>query len=84
MFQCATASVVLLLNCALPSDAQGNNLYLPPKDTTTPGYDYPKPGGPGPSSPSKPPSKPQTDEVAISIKQLKNLKNKSARIFLLT
>lgn len=63
MFQCATATIVLVFNCALPSDAQANNLYLPPKDTTTPGYDYPKPGGPA-GGPSKPPAKPQTDEVA--------------------
>lgn len=62
MFQCATATIVLVFNCVIPSNAQGNNLYLPPKDTTTPGYDYPKPGGP--AGPSKPPAKPQTDEVA--------------------
>lgn len=63
MFQFATAAIVLVLNKAVPSDAQGNNLYLPPKDTTTPGYDYPKPGGPSPG-PAKPPAKPQTDEVS--------------------
>lgn len=47
----------------LETSAQGNNLYLPPKEE--PGYDYPKPGGP--SSPSKPPANPgppSKDEVS--------------------
>lgn len=46
--------------------AQGNNLYLPPKEE--PGYDYPKPGGPPPSKPAGPkptnPAKPPSNEVS--------------------
>jgi hypothetical protein len=47
------------------TEAQGNNLYLPPKEE--PGYDYPKPGGPPPSkpsTPSKPSGPPSKEEVS--------------------
>lgn len=62
-FKCSVALIAVLYNVKTTS-AQGNNLYLPPKE---PGYDYPKPGGPSPPGPSPPrpnqPSKPPSDEV---------------------
>jgi hypothetical protein len=69
VFKCLLVCLATVLSNVKVSSAQGNNLYLPPKE---PGYDYPKPG-PGPAPGPKPgpapgprpqPSKPQTDEVS--------------------
>lgn len=72
-FKCFVSCFVTISLNMKEAAAQGNSLYLPPKE---PGYDYPKPGGPSPS-PSAPrpqgpsPSKPKTDEVRyVTIKKL--------------
>lgn len=76
-FKCALAIITILAilgnKCVT---AQGNNLYLPPKE---PGYDYPKPNGPSPPPGASPPRpnqpKPPSDEVKYLNLLLKLLLN---------